>query len=362
MLETRKDDFFDNLDKYDFMWDFHLGDLYTSFILRNKVEDQNNRVCNVLSNGNPNSKCDLSNLCRNVASFLSKLKDEFSKKIISSFSKECEFLNYWIYFMIKDNLQCDNIKLLYERLNMLISQYIPSDYSCDIKSFEIDNKVFLTKRTLFFHAEILYWIKHGYNGVNKSEKDLYKKYLEDCFDIYKKIICSTTSEKNQSYRNELTKFRTSFNDAIDFLKAKDISISQKRIPLDDKLICQLESPPNKRGVGEDGSQMSHLEESVASIGTSIMGTDINGDSSLPDTPSKAGTVGATLAGSSLFLLMMYKYTSLGSWVSTNILRKDKLMDNMKKNNYELLLNDLGNREMSLNDTMYHISYNSATKQ
>ncbi|KMZ96402.1 hypothetical protein PVNG_05864 [Plasmodium vivax North Korean] len=58
--------------------------------------------------------------------------------------------------------------------------------------------------------------------------------------------------------------------------------------------------------------------------------------------------------------MPNKYTPLGSWVSTTILMKVKLIDNMKKNNYELLLNDVGNHEPSLNDPMYHIRYNSAT--
>ncbi|CAI7718385.1 PIR protein [Plasmodium vivax] len=349
MFQIRHDDFFDKLEKkYDFLWVYPLGDSYTSYILRDNVQVQNNQVCNVLSNGNPNSKCDLSNLCRNVASFLSKLKDEFNNKIISSFSKECEFLNYWIYFMIKNHLQCDNIKLLYEQLNTLKSQYIPTDHSCNIQSFEIDEKIFFTKKTLFFHAEILYWIKHGYKGVNKSEKDLYNKFLKDCFDIYKENICSTT-EKKQSYNDELTKFKTNFNDAINFLKGEGVSISQEEIPSDNNLICQHESAPNKAVV-----------EAVASRDTGMVVTDINEDAPNPDTPSKVGTVGATLAGSSIFLLMMYKYTPLGTWVSTKILGRNKLMENMKKNNYELLLNDVGNHEASLNDPMYHIRYNSAT--
>ncbi|SCA60012.1 VIR protein [Plasmodium vivax] len=91
-------------------------------------------------------------------------------------------------------------------------------------------------------------------------------------------------------------------------------------------------------------------------------TTSDGDANEAIMPPKVGTVGATLAGSSIFLLMMYKYTPLGSWVNTKILRKDKLMENMRKNNYELLLNDLGDRDVSLNDTMYHIRYNSSSNQ
>ncbi|KMZ94924.1 hypothetical protein PVMG_05535 [Plasmodium vivax Mauritania I] len=77
-------------------------------------------------------------------------------------------------------------------------------------------------------------------------------------------------------------------------------------------------------------------------------------------PKNTGTIGATFAGSSLFLLMMYKYTPMGSWINTKILGRNKLIDNMNKNNYELLLNDVGNLESSISDPMYHIRYNSAT--
>ncbi|SCA59735.1 VIR protein [Plasmodium vivax] len=78
----------------------------------------------------------------------------------------------------------------------------------------------------------------------------------------------------------------------------------------------------------------------------------NDDSPIRDMPNKAGTVGATLAGSS--------YTPFGSWVSTKVLGRNKLMENMNKNNYDLILNDVGNHESSINDTMYHIRYNSVT--
>ncbi|CAG9479567.1 unnamed protein product [Plasmodium vivax] len=144
-------------------------------------------------------------------------------------------------------------------------------------------------------------------------------------------------------------------------------------PVERKSTVSLESPgkPTSAGLEETEPELSNEpaelvssnynrgDESTAQVDRIA---NLNGDPSKSVMHKNVGTVGATLAGSSLFLLMMYKYTPLGSWVSTKILRKDKLMENMKKNNYELLLNDLGNREMGLNDTMYHISYNSATKQ
>ncbi|SCA59981.1 Plasmodium vivax Vir protein, putative [Plasmodium vivax] len=109
-----------------------------------------------------------------------------------------------------------------------------------------------------------------------------------------------------------------------------------------------------------GLEMLHPKETGSLKGDDEMITSIDGDPNESIMQPKAGTIGATLAGSSLFLIMMYKYTPLGSWVSTRILGRNKLMENMKKNNYELLLNDVGNHDACLNDPMYHIRYNSAT--
>ncbi|SCA60844.1 Plasmodium vivax Vir protein, putative [Plasmodium vivax] len=106
--------------------------------------------------------------------------------------------------------------------------------------------------------------------------------------------------------------------------------------------------------------MLHPKETGSLKGDDEMITSIDGNPNESIMQPKAGTIGATLAGSSLFLIMMYKYTPLGSWVSTKILGRNKLMENMKKNNYELLLNDVGNHDACLNDPMYHIRYNSAT--
>ncbi|VUZ99480.1 PIR protein [Plasmodium vivax] len=361
MLEIFKEDFFDKLEKeYAFLWNLPLSYLYTSFNLRYGIETNYEGICNTLSIGSSNSDCDLRYFCKNVQRLLSELKEKYGKEYKRSFYKACEYLSYWIYDKIPKN--CEKVDDFYTLLDKVKLGFIPAGESCNIQKFRISKENFLAMKTLFFHSEALYYIKNEYTGINKYEKDKYNKFLSEAYKVYKIIMCNSDFQAKENYNNELTKFKTNFNNVIDFLKVKEISISQNEIPLDDKLICHPESRPTSTGVLEAGSKISQLEKSVASRGTDMVDTVINGDTSLPDTPIKAGTVGATLAGTSLFLLMMYKYTPLGSWVSTKILRKDKLMENMKKNNYELLLNDLGNREMGLNDTMYHISYNSATKQ
>ncbi|SCA82226.1 Plasmodium vivax Vir protein, putative, partial [Plasmodium vivax] len=190
----------------------------------------------------------------------------------------------------------------------------------------------------------------------------------------------------------LRNIKTNFNEAISSLEGKGIIRSQAVIPLDDKLICQIQSFGIESRASNAVSQIPEKPEAPQvprwPVGTSgppstvkssvviaenldhrvpgdltirvSVDEENNEHSLIPDMPNRVETVDATLAGYSLFLLMMYKYTPLGSWVNTKILRKDKLMENMNKNNYELLLNDVGNHEASLNDTMYHIRYNSET--
>ncbi|KNA02584.1 hypothetical protein PVNG_05128 [Plasmodium vivax North Korean] len=116
-------------------------------------------------------------------------------------------------------------------------------------------------------------------------------------------------------------------------------------------------------IGESGLQglLGAAGDATTNLQVS-KGHDINGNLPEEVRTNKGGTIASSLAGSCFFLGMMYKFTPMGSWINTKVLGRNKLMDNMKRNHYELLLNGVGNREMSLNDTMYHIRYNSAGNQ
>ncbi|KMZ88723.1 hypothetical protein PVBG_05669 [Plasmodium vivax Brazil I] len=261
---------------------------------------------------------------------------KYGKEYKRSFSKACEYLSYWIYDKIPKN--CEKVDDFYTLLDKVKLDFIPAGESCNIQKFRISKENFLAMKTLFFHSEALYYIKNEYTGINKYEKDKYNKFLSEAYKVYKIIMCNSDFQAKENYNNELTKFKTNFNNVIAFLKVKEISISQNEIPLDDKLICHPESRPTSTGVLEAGSKISQLEKSVASRGTDMVDTVINGDTSLPDTPIKAGTVGATLAGSSLFLLMMYKvkkhiFNKYYHFVITCILNNHKKI--LIQNNYIL---------------------------
>ncbi|SCA59791.1 VIR protein [Plasmodium vivax] len=78
--------------------------------------------------------------------------------------------------------------------------------------------------------------------------------------------------------------------------------------------------------------------------------------------NSTGTIIGTSLGFVLPLITIYRFTPLGSWINTKIFRKDRLIENMKRNERELLLNSSGIGEMNFDNTRYHIMYNSANSE
>ncbi|KMZ82939.1 hypothetical protein PVIIG_06212 [Plasmodium vivax India VII] len=289
-----------------------------------------------------------------------------------------------------------------------MSKYL-SKYDCNIIYPIIEHDELIIKKKISLYSEILYWIVNAYSTILYiGDSRLYDQYLGECFKVYKEIMCNDVSNIKKNYKKELQEFRNNFNKAITFLKENKNSILQNDIPSEDVLVCNTESP-KAQGVGEDenveiegnlqprvkeatpgpsgerGSPETPGPKGIAKSEYEKPGTTQSGDkeegpivqaraegSTVPKAPQRLHPEGGNnlmddvtmdigIAGETSKSIMPKKYTPLGSWVSTRILGRNKLMENMKKNNYELLLNDVGNHEASLNDPMYHIRYNSATK-
>ncbi|KMZ89662.1 hypothetical protein PVMG_06243 [Plasmodium vivax Mauritania I] len=327
MFATRKDDFFEKLDeKYHFLWNFSLGSVYSSFILSQHGEDSFNDVCKVLSQTTYNSKCDFSSICKTVGTLLLQLSDNSVKETKSNFSKECDYLNYWIYYIIKDSLDCENISSFYKLVDGIKQGLTPTGQTCSIQNFNIDKEEFLQKKTLFFHTEILHWIKNEYNGINNSDRAEYNQYLGEAYNFYKGIICSADSQIKTNSNEELMNFKNIFNDTIKYLKEKPIGIWQPVIPEINESMCA-----NKFPITETGSELQGAQR--ASVGPSLLrggpgesalpgllsaagdapsnlqvseGQDFNGNLPEEVRPNKGGTIASSLAGSCFFLGMMYK--------------------------------------------------------
>ncbi|CAI7718343.1 Plasmodium vivax Vir protein, putative [Plasmodium vivax] len=213
---------------------------------------------------------------------------------------------------------------------------------------------------------------------NSDEDNLYKYYVSEECNLYN--MPKTFPEYNPQKRQILyeNNSRTAINKCISTTESVSPEAKEKGARNAENGAGDEEKPAetedadvrsrlddNPARLADDPAHLTKLSIQLRTghlIGEDAMTKTIEGDPNEEIMQPKVGTIGATLAGSSLFLIMMYKYTPLGSWVSTRILGRNKLMENMRKNNYELLLNDVGDRDANLNDTMYHIRYNSSSNQ
>ncbi|SCA83482.1 Plasmodium vivax Vir protein, putative [Plasmodium vivax] len=95
------------------------------------------------------------------------------------------------------------------------------------------------------------------------------------------------------------------------------------------------------------------------IYTGLPSSEDNEETTKGNETNPVGTIVGTSLGFVLPLITIYRFTPLGSWINTKIFRKDRLMENMKINERELLLNSSGIGETNFDNTRYQIMYNSA---
>ncbi|KMZ77306.1 hypothetical protein PVIIG_06403 [Plasmodium vivax India VII] len=255
-------------------------------------------------------------------------------------TKRCDYLAYWIYNNITKSEPCDNHEQFYERLNDLKKKYDNFHNICNLKNFKIGNEEFDKKKKLYLLGEMLNLIKEEYDNISKLLNPSYKQYFEECANIYNDILTQDKCIINKNYKSELTEFKKNFVAAKSFLNEKGLSITNDLITHDES-ICQEQSQavqieeerPEAQGEGSKqvGAEVSALagmhtqqaaygveqrpkteteslqtakENSFNVEGASVAG--VGAHPSEPIVPKNVSTVGATLAGSSLFLLMIYK--------------------------------------------------------
>ncbi|KMZ89809.1 hypothetical protein PVMG_06164 [Plasmodium vivax Mauritania I] len=363
MSETKNDISFDDLKgRYDFFKFLPLDNVFFFLSIKTYNRGYTDEVCSNLSKGN-NGNCDLHSLCLSLHDILQNLKELFKTNYSNTQIKWCEYLDYWIYDYIKNNAPCNEYAELYEKLKLLMSKYL-SEYNCNIIYPTIDHDKLIKKKKISLYTDILYWIKNAYDNIFDTHgSKLYDQYFGECFRFYKEVMCNEDSYIKDRYKTQLQEFENNFNEAITFLKGKNISIPQVVLPLDEKLMCTLEwtnikakgeeqasevrgdrgplaggleeeetgeaqsehgdlapkglvetGPQGREGpIGKEVSASPATEEAATLIDgegalteKNTMDVDINEDSPISITPNRIGTIGSTVAGSSLFLLMMYK--------------------------------------------------------
>ncbi|KNA01003.1 hypothetical protein PVNG_03110 [Plasmodium vivax North Korean] len=318
--------------------------------------------------------------CSKVATYI---KNDYSKWSIGNKTDPCKYLNYAINVVVKINR---NLNYSEEQLIDAYKQLATELSECKYSIKSIEDRVLENVKEL---SNIYYNFNNYINKINENQTTGCQG-LSNIVQLYMNNE-KTCNSKTNKFCDALDKFKNYYDSKISQVKCDKKEYQLKSFSSFDGTETVTSEEEGRSGlgvkagrersaeelgslpVGSQRSQAVHEEHPESRTESKMLKISEKGfkgeDTSIPDIegPSESimnknvSTIGATFAGSSLFLVMMYKYTPLGSWVSTKILGRNKLMENMEKN-YELLLNDVGNREESLKDPMYHIRYNSAAKQ
>ncbi|CAI7724029.1 PIR protein [Plasmodium vivax] len=391
MEETTEDNYSDLFLKDSFNYGLYKN------LTRNDINYEDNRYC---SNNKRKFKGnrEIYNLCNMYAKNLKQLSTIMEEEKDSK--QHCRYLTFWLNDNISNIFKThqipkeDHNKIIqgFSSVSHLVNGGLSKPHCDYYYDKRITMEIWKKWKDLYDYIRNERNIQEAIktSKVSCEEYSTYYSYIEGIYNDYKEECCT----KRDGNCPEYLDFRE-WCDKVDVLSKLTCtnSLRDDEHPVKSPVLIaggeqgrQEETVVKEAGKGEQAEninrgrdRLSGSVEGVSLTKTIVtaggMGTetrDILGHSDLvvgdknedphnDNTPIPAKTIIYTSLGSVLPLVTLYRFTPLGSWVNTKILGKNKLMDNMKKNHYELLLNDVRNGDMSLNDTTYSISYNSAAK-
>ncbi|VUZ93903.1 PIR protein [Plasmodium vivax] len=362
-----------------------IGDLYDSFpndILEGQTENNDLitkdclRIKKFLMKFNSKDDCKNQNCCQYINYTLNKTARMYNDSKESIFDIYIKYVNHHnnnneIMNFCSTKINCMPPEK-YQKIRMLYTAY-------GVCQSYISNKDRITSCN---HVELC--AKAYKNIITEYTKRNDTKFCKNLKDL--KILLEENEPISTHYCDlrfsALLSYPSECDELLKEAEKTNAPVDQKTGKLDEQEKLQKEvtgAAEVKQREGILGVRLPRIDapgEGISGVGVPGVGIDIkaldtlqhkqfgaeeiNGNPPNTNIPIPIGTIIYTSLGSVLPLVTLYKYTPLGPWINTRILGRNKLMENMKKNNYELLLNDVGNHESSLNDPMYHIRYNSET--
>ncbi|CAI7718319.1 Plasmodium vivax Vir protein, putative [Plasmodium vivax] len=338
---------------------------------------------------------------------------------IHSITKDCLRLKkYLMNFRNKEICKKQNCC---QYINYLLNKRVREDYGSKESIFKIYNNFMNDENNNneimnFCLPEINYMDLDKYNKINKLYKAYYicKFYISNKHDMrcYRAESCIRAYNNMTEYiKQSDTKFCKTLKGFKGFLEAHKAPLASdcyssfsvllshtydcpELLPKSEEMTASMESPNGESelpgALGEPSEEQRQETSEVGSLGVRAPGlrasaiggpeggndtgetanliptqsdsNDINAESPSAKTPTPVGTIIGTSLGFVLPLITIYRFTPLGNWVNTKILGRDRLMDNMKKNELEFLLNSAQTQDMYSGDTKYRIKYNSALNE
>ncbi|SBT55992.1 PIR Superfamily Protein [Plasmodium ovale wallikeri] len=291
-------------------------------------------------------------VCRGVESALKQLYSEISKELDDN-CKPFEYISYFSYDKLKNLSSSDNFQKLYETLEDIKSvNDLPNE--CHFTNFKIDEEVFNKKRKIFFHAEILYWIKKKSIFTNSFLEE-YNKYFNDCIKDYNDVIDNDYCEYVEYYEPVLDKFSNNFEETKISLKGTELKISAQDIKLKPKPSCAAKNMSDIPGESERFPEQGDLQSVTIDeqYSSDILPVQIPHN-------EKGKTIGILLGilfGIFLLFIFVYKFTPFGLWLYHKIKTHERI--NLEDENGDFVFNTCENENLNSYKEIYNVTYQSA---
>ncbi|GAB69633.1 CYIR protein [Plasmodium cynomolgi strain B] len=280
---------------------------------------------------------DIYNLCKMFEKNLSQLSTIMSAETDNN--EQCRYLIFWLNDRIRNYFKRYNVPTNEQKI--IITAFISvshlvisgsSNNKCKyIYNPNIDLDLWKKWKDLYDYIKNKHKI-HDIINSNKNLCALYPKYHTYITGIYKNYKSECCNGYNSNCPSELN-----FNEWCNM----------------DNILTELKCiQPSEFGEYPEGD----VQVIKAKPGEE--------DKELPNAliSNSTGTIIGTTLGFVLSLITIFRFTPLGSWINTKIFRKNKLMENMERNERELLLYSSGIGEMNYENTRYHVMYNSSPNE
>ncbi|SBT74149.1 PIR protein [Plasmodium ovale] len=342
--------------KYPFLNDLPLYLKYIMFYSYYVTEIKTYSLCDSDMNHHSPHASEILSLCKKTDSILQAISSINSKNLDNS-STYCKYLSYLLYYELNKIKANDyEIKELYDSLDIIKNIYNLNNKNCNLVNFEIDSKIFNNKKELYFHSEILEFIKIKNNELYNNEKESYKEYLNECVHFYNKIKSDDICNNIEFYGQELNEFVDIFNATIKILVQQKLIETMEDIRPPELSLCS----PKIAGSKPHGLQDRML------LFTKPMDDDVSNSSFEDhivdhDSSNRDKTLGialSTFSGISLLSLLLYKFTNLKSYLPHGKIKNKIFFNEIEDENQELLLQNSEIQNVDLHNPMYCMQYQS----
>ncbi|SBS94782.1 PIR Superfamily Protein [Plasmodium ovale curtisi] len=292
--------------------------------------------------------------CNTINNALKNLKKDLAQYELFDTKKHCEYLSYFLHDKFKTITSEINFEQLYKEINNnKMMYYYLDDQTCHIKKFDNYKGNFDNKKYLYFHSEMLHWIKEKYEKEFYHYQDFCNKCIQYSANFYNEKIKNNYCKEKESYETELQSFIENFKKTKEFLESKGMQITPTITELPTVPTC----PAEKSIIALDTESHGHSHAAPEN-------NPVHGDSSTEIPPvvnaingadTTAGIALGTFSGISLLYFFFYKFTPFGSLISQK-LGSTKKYFNLGEKSEELNLDAYDNDDNNLFNNEYHIQY------